>query len=34
MQTNQIFIGNIRKCTKYERIITASSEVYIGDVGL
>ena len=31
MKTDQIFIGDIRKCTKYETHNTFSSSAYIGD---
>ena len=31
MKTDQIFIGDIRKCTKYETHTTFSSSTYIGD---
>lgn len=31
MKTDQIFIGDIRKCTKYETHTTLSSSTYIGD---
>lgn len=30
MQSDQIFIGNIRKNTKYEQLNTFSSSMYIG----
>lgn len=31
MKTDQIFIGDIRKCTKYETHTTFSNSTYIGD---
>ena len=31
MKPEQIFIGNIRRCTKYENHTTFSSSTYIGD---
>lgn len=31
MKTDQIFIGNIRKCTKYETHTTISSSAHIGN---
>ena len=31
MKTDQIFIGDIRKCTKYNTHTTFSSSMYIGD---
>lgn len=31
MKPEQIFIGNIRKCTKYERHTTFNCSTYIGD---
>ncbi len=31
MKTDQIFIGDIRKCTKYETHTTFSSETYFGN---
>lgn len=30
MKSDKIFIGNIRKCTKYEEHVMFSSETYIG----
>ena len=30
MKANKIFIGNIKKCTKYDRHITFYSKTYIG----
>lgn len=31
MKTEQIYVGNIRKCTKYETHTTFSNRTYIGD---
>lgn len=34
MNSNQVFTGTIRRCTKYETHATFSSETFIGDISL
>ena len=31
MKPDKIFIGNLRRCTRYDMISTFSSSMYIGD---